>query len=139
MNLIEQSNEFLKNYLRCFRNSLIPFNLTQSQALCLLSIPFDGISQTSLSKKLALDLSTLSRNLNHLLKNNLILKTKSDADLRIYIIQLSPKGQNLYKKLNNNINNNFKNIYSNLDLKDINHVINVLNKLNWQFELEYNG
>ena len=139
MNLIEQSNEFLKNYLRCFRNSLIPFNLTQSQALCLLSIPFDGISQTSLSKKLALDLSTLSRNLNHLLKNNLILKTKSDADLRIYIIQLSPKGQNLYKKLNNNINNNFKNIYSNLDLEDINHVINVLNKLNWQFELEYNG
>jgi DNA-binding MarR family transcriptional regulator len=139
MNLIEQSNEFLKNYLRCFRNSLIPFNLTQSQALCLLSLPFDGISQTNLSKKLALDLSTLSRNLNHLLKNNLILKTKSDTDLRIYIIQLSPKGQNLYKKLNNNINNNFKNIYSNLDLKDINHVINVLNKLNWQFELEYNG
>tara|TARA_B110000263_G_scaffold169374_1_gene147543 strand:- start:2050 stop:2469 length:420 start_codon:yes stop_codon:yes gene_type:complete len=139
MNLIEQSNEFLKNYLRCFRNSLIPFNLTQSQALCLLSIPFDGIIQTNLSKKLALDLSTLSRNLNHLLKNNLILKTKSDTDLRIYIIQLSPKGQNLYEKLNNTINNNFKNIYSNLDLKDINHVINVLNKLNWQFELEYNG
>jgi DNA-binding MarR family transcriptional regulator len=139
MNLIEQSNEFLKNYLRCFRNSLIPFNLTQSQALCLLSIPFDGIIQTNLSKKLALDLSTLSRNLNHLLKNNLILKTKSDTDLRIYIIQLSPKGQNLYEKLNNNINNNFKYIYSNLDLKDINHVINVLNKLNWQFELEYNG
>tara|TARA_B110001454_G_scaffold154227_1_gene143525 strand:- start:8 stop:427 length:420 start_codon:yes stop_codon:yes gene_type:complete len=139
MNLIEQSNEFLKNYLRCFRNSLIPFNLTQSQALCLLSIPFDGIIQTNLSKKLALDLSTLSRNLNHLLKNNLILKTKSDTDLRIYIIQLSPKGQNLYEKLNNNINNNFKDIYSNLDLKDINHVINVLNKLNWQFELEYNG
>jgi DNA-binding MarR family transcriptional regulator len=139
MNLIEQSNEFLKNYLRCFRNSLIPFNLTQSQALCLLSIPFDGIIQTNLSKKLALDLSTLSRNLNHLLKNNLIFKTKSDTDLRIYIIQLSPKGQNLYEKLNNNINNNFKYIYSNLDLKDINHVINVLNKLNWQFELEYNG
>ena len=139
MNLIEQSNEFLKNYLRCFRNSLIPFKLTQSQALCLLSIPFDGIIQTNLSKKLALDLSTLSRNLNHLLKNNLILKTKSDTDLRIYIIQLSPKGQNLYEKLNNTINNNFKNIYSNLDLKDINHVINVLNKLNWQFELEYNG
>jgi DNA-binding MarR family transcriptional regulator len=139
MNLIEQSNEFLKNYLRCFRNSLIPFNLTQSQALCLLSLPFDGISQTNLSKKLALDLSTLSRNLNHLLKNNLILKKKSNTDLRIYIIRLSPKGQNLYKQLNNNINTNFKNIYSNLDLRDINHLINVLNKINWQFELEYNG
>jgi DNA-binding MarR family transcriptional regulator len=138
MNLIEQSNEFLKNYLRCFRNSLIPFNLTQSQALCLLSLPFDGISQTNLSKKLALDLSTLSRNLNHLLKNNLILKKKSNTDLRIYIIRLSPKGQNLYKQLNNNINTNFKNIYSNLDLRDINHMINVLNKINWQFALEYN-
>jgi DNA-binding MarR family transcriptional regulator len=139
MNLIEQSNEFLKNYLRCFRNSLIPFNLTQSQALCLLSLPFDGISQTNLSKKLALDLSTLSRNLNHLLKNNLILKKKSNTDLRIYIIRLSPKGQNLYKQLNNNINTNFINIYSNLDLRDINHMINVLNKINWQFALEYNA
>ena len=139
MNLIEQSNEFLKNYLRCFRSSLASFNLTQSQALCLLSIPFDGISQTNLSKKLSLDISTLSRNLKHLLKNNLIFKKKSNKDVRIYIIQLSPNGQNLYKQLNNNINNNFKKIYSNLDLKEIDNIINVLNKINWQFELEYNG
>ena len=139
MNLIEQSNEFLKNYLRCFKCSIAPFDLTQSQALCLLSIPFDGISQTNLSKKLSFDISTLSRNLKHLLKNNLIFKKKSNDDVRIYIIQLSPNGQNLYKQLNNNINNNFKKIYSNLDLKEINNIINVLNKINWQFELEYNG
>ena len=138
MNLIEQSNEFLKNYLRCFRDSLSPFNLSQSQALCLLTIPFDGISQTSLSKKLALDISTLSRNLTHLLKNNLVLKNKSKEDVRIYIIRLSPKGQDLYKELNNNINTNFKKIYSNLDLKEMHSIINILNKINWQFELEYN-
>ena len=138
MNLIEQSNEFLKNYLRCFKISLTPFNLTQSQALCLLSIPFNGISQTNLSKKLAIDISTLSRNLKHLLKNNLILKNKSEADIRTYMIQLSPKGQNLYKELNNNINNNIKKIYSNLDLQEVNDIVNVLNKINWQFELKYN-
>ena len=139
MNLVEQSNEFFKNYLRCFKGSLSAYNLTQSQALCLLTIPFDGINQTNLSKKLALDMSTLSRNLNHLLKNGLILKNKSQEDVRILIVQLTPKGESLYKQLNNDINNNFKNIYSHLDLKEIHSIINVLKKINWQFDLEYNG
>jgi len=139
MNLVEQSNEFFKNYLRCFKSSLSAYNLTQSQALCLLTIPFDGISQTNLSKKLALDMSTLSRNLNHLLKNGLILKNKSQEDVRIFIVQLTPKGESLYKQLNIDINNNFKKIYSHLDLKEIHSIINVLKKINWQFDLEYNG
>ncbi len=139
MNLAEQSNEFFKNYLRCFRVSLSASNLTQSQALCLLTIPFDGISQTNLSKKLALDMSTLSRNLKHLLKNDLILKNKSQEDVRISIIKLTSKGGALYKQLNDNININFKKIYSHLDLKEIHSIINILNKINWQFELEYNG
>jgi len=80
----------------------------------------------------------LSRNLTNLLKNDLVLKNKSKEDVRIYIVRLSPKGQALYKKLNNNINTNFKKIYSNLDLKEIHTIINILNKINWQFELEYN-
>ena len=138
MNLVEQSNEFFKNYLRCFRGSLSTCNLTQSQALCLLTIPFDGISQTNLSNKLALDMSTLSRNLKHLLKNDLILKNKSQDDVRISIVKLAPKGEILYKQLNNDININFKKIYSHLDLKDIHSIINILKKINWQFELEYN-
>ena len=35
-------------------------NLTTSQTLCILSIPFDGITQSELTNKLGLDLSTLS-------------------------------------------------------------------------------
>lgn len=138
MNLVEQSSDFFKNYLRCFKNSIKPFNLTQSQALCLISIPFDGTSQTDLSKRLAIRLSTLSRNLNHLIKMNLIIKEKSQSDIRSYIIKLTPQGQELYKKVNDNINNSFYKIYSRINIEEKDLIVNILNKINWQFELEYN-
>jgi len=138
MNLVEQSSDFFKNYLRCFKNSIKPFNLTQSQALCLISIPYDGTSQTELSKRLAIKLSTLSRNLNHLIKMNLIIKEKSQSDTRSYIIKLTPQGQELYKKVNDNINNNFHKIYSKINIEEKFLIIDILNKINWQFEVEYN-
>ncbi|MAZ60834.1 MAG: hypothetical protein CMG50_01480 [Candidatus Marinimicrobia bacterium] len=138
MNLVEQSSDFFKNYLRCFKNSIKTFNLTQSQALCLISIPFDGTSQTNLSKRLAIKLSTLSRNLNHLIKMNLIIKEKSQSDVRSYIIKLTPKGQSLYKQVNDNINDSFYKIYSKINIEEKDLIVNILNKINWQFELEYN-
>ena len=61
MNLSEQSSDFFKNYLRLFRKNIKQYNLTESQALCLISIPFDGISQTRLSHNLSLNISTVSR------------------------------------------------------------------------------
>ena len=138
MNLVEQSSDFFKNYLRCFKNSIKPFHLTQSQALCLISIPYDGTSQTELSKRLAIKLSTLSRNLNHLIKMNLIIKERSRSDIRSYIIKLTPQGKELYQKVNDNISNNFHKIFSKLNMEDKDLIVDILNKINWQFELEYN-
>lgn len=138
MNVIEQSNDFFKNYFRYFKKSIKSFNLTTSQALCLISIPFDGISQTSLSKKLAVDLSTLSRNLNHLIKMNLIIKEKSKSDIRSFIIKFTPRGEKLYININDNIHKNFYKIFSKLNIEERNLFAEICNKINWQFELDRN-
>ena len=138
MNLSEQSTDFFKNYLRLFRKNIKQYNLTESQALCLISIPFNGISQTRLSHNLSLNISTVSRNLSHLIKVDLIIKKKSNQDIRSYNISLSDKGKKIYTKINKSIDNDFYNICTKLDSNERDLFIDLLNKINWQFELQNN-
>ena len=138
MNLSEQSTDFFKNYLRLFRKNIKQYNLTESQALCLISIPFNGISQTRLSHNLSLNISTVSRNLSHLIKVDLIIKKKSNQDIRSYNISLSDKGKKIYAKINKSIDNHFYNICTKLDPNEKDLFIDLLNKINWQFELQNN-
>ena len=138
MNLSEQSSDFFKNYLRLFRKNIKQYNLTESQALCLISIPFDGISQTRLSHNLSLNISTVSRNLSHLIKVDLIIKKKSNQDIRSYNISLSDQGKKIYTKINKSIDNHFYNICTKLDSNEKDLLIDLLNKINWQFELQNN-
>ena len=97
MNLSEQSSDFFKNYLRLFRKNIKQYNLTESQALCLISIPFNGISQTRLSHNLSLNISTVSRNLSHLIKVDLIIKKNLIKTLGLIILVLVIKEKNIYK------------------------------------------
>ena len=138
MNLSEQSTDFFKNYLRLFRKNIKQYNLTESQALCLISIPFNGISQTRLSHNLSLNISTVSRNLSHLIKVDLIIKKKSNQDIRSYNISLSNQGKKIYTKINKSIDNHFYNICTKLDSNEKDLLIDLLNKINWQFELQNN-
>ena len=64
MNLVELLVELHINLLVPIKKAALKFSLTLSQTLCIISIPFDGISQSKLTKKLCLDLSTLTRNLD---------------------------------------------------------------------------
>jgi len=138
MNIIEQSNEFCVNYLHCIKKYATLLNISQSQALCIQTIPYDGISQTNLAKKLFLDLSTLSRNLEKLSKLGFVIKEPSTFDSRSYIITLSKSGKEIYHNLNMHIQNHLSIIYDSLDLHEIDAMIDILNKINWKFTLLHN-
>ena len=138
MNIAEQTNDFCINYLKCIKKAANSLWITQSQALCIQAIPFDGISQTELALKLSLDLSTLSRNLDKLSKIYLIEKIISSFDKRSYKITLTTRGQKIYQQLNDKINNYFQNIYAQLDLEEIDKMVDILSKINWEFELSQN-
>jgi len=135
MNFLTQYNEFCLNYLKSIKKIASSLSLTQSQILCIKSIPFDGISQVSLSKKLALDLSTLSRNLEKLQKDKIINKAKSNYDNRSSIITLTQKGKTIYKEIINVMQSEINNILLKINIDDIDYLTEVLNKINWEIEL----
>ena len=79
------------------------YDLSYSQYCILMKIGVDGTSMSELAKNLGLDKSTLTRNINILINRDLVYKTQSQSDLRIYIVQLTSDGdlikQNLYQDL----------------------------------------
>tara|TARA_Y100001970_G_scaffold287816_1_gene413418 strand:+ start:1226 stop:1648 length:423 start_codon:yes stop_codon:yes gene_type:complete len=138
MNFLIQYNEFCLNYLKSIKKIASSLSLTQSQILCIKSIPFDGISQVNLSKKLALDLSTLSRNLEKLKKDKIINKAKSNYDNRSSIITLTKKGKTIYKEIISVMQSEINNILLKINIDDIDYLTEVLNKINWEIELNNN-
>ena len=138
MNFIIQYNEFCLNYLRCIKKIAHSFSLTQSQVLCIKSIPYDGISQINLSYKLSLDLSTVSRNLEKLKNMKIINKSKLKHDQRSSIITLTNKGKKIYKEIILTFENDINQLILNIDHDDIDYLTEILNKINWEFELHYN-
>ena len=138
MNFIVQYNEFCLNYLKYIKKIAHSFSLTQAQVLCIQSIPYDGISQMNLSHKLSLDISTVSRNLEKLKKLKIIHKTKSQDDKRSSIITLTDKGKTIYKQIVESIQNDINEIILNIEIEDLDYFTELLNKINWEFELSNN-
>ena len=138
MNFIVQYNEFCLNYLKSIKKIARSFSLTQAQVLCIQSIPYDGISQINLSNKLCLDVSTVSRNLEKLKEMQIIDKAKSTYDQRSSIITLTEKGKIFYKQIIEIIQNDINKIVVNIDIEDLDYFTELLNKINWEFELSNN-
>ena len=135
MNIVEISFNFSINFLSLIRKIASMIDLTQSQVLCIYAIPFNGISQSNLAKKLSIDISTLSRNLDRLIQLNLVYKQSSLIDKRSFKIMLTEKGDILYKKFNFIINDRLASSYNKLELNEQESLEEILNKLNWELEL----
>ena len=76
MNSGELLNQLLIDLQSLFRTSFRKKNFTLSQINLISSIPINGIEMTSISSYLGIDNSTLTRNVNVLIKQN-ILKHES--------------------------------------------------------------
>lgn len=135
MNIVEISFNFSINFLSLIRKIASMIDLTQSQVLCIYAIPFNGISQSNLAKKLSIDISTLSRNLDRLIQLNLVYKQSSLIDKRSFKILLTEKGDILYQKFNFIINDRLASSYNKLELNEQESLEEILNKLNWELEL----
>ena len=118
MNLIELSNDFCLNYLFCLKRASSSLNITQSQSVCIYAIPFTGISQIELSTKLAIDVSTLSRNLDKLINLDLVSKKQSQRDQRSYHVTLTEQGRKVYQQLENYINQELYDVFKSFDVDE---------------------
>ena len=114
--------ELLKQFLidlQClFRTQLKHLNLTLPQIMLISSIPIDGIDMTSLSKKLGIDNSTLTRLIRILLENGIVKKTSNPIDKRSIIVSLSRKGESLQLKIEKEMDLFISALYKNIPMEN---------------------
>ena len=127
--------ELLKQFLidlQClFRTQLKHLNLTLPQIMLISSIPIDGIDMTSLSRKLGIDNSTLTRLIRILLKNGIVKKTSNPIDKRSIIVSLSRKGESLQLKIEKEMDLFISALYKNIPMENREELNESLSAFHW--------
>ena len=135
MTIIENLSELSLQYFALLRQLSSKYELTLSQTLILLSVPFDGITISELSGKLGIDISTMTRNIQRIEKKKLLERNQNPNDKRSIKIALSKRGSTLTESINLEISNNIQKIISQYDLNTSNQIKNNLENLSWDMYL----
>ena len=135
MNMIENLSDISLHYFALIRKLSSKFELTLSQALVLLYVPFDGITISDLSQKLGVDISTMTRNIQRIERKQLINRTPNLNDKRSIKLLLSPRGQNIANSLNKEMEENLQKIIDKYDFDQSNQLNNNLESLGWDLYL----
>jgi len=89
----------------------------------------EPLSVNTLAEKMSVDKSTVSRQVEKLVKSELVLRTASPEDRRKVNISLSPKGKEIYQTMNTSLNEQFKNAFQKINPKDLNIFFKVFSQL----------
>jgi DNA-binding MarR family transcriptional regulator len=135
MNITEHLSDISLNYFALLRKLSSKFDLTLSQALLLLYVPFDGITISELSDKLGIDISTMTRNIQRIEKQGLIERRKNLNDKRSIKLNLSTRGKKIINLLNDDISNNLSPILKKYDFDKIEQIQSSLESLGWDLYL----
>ena len=135
MTIIENLSDISLHYFALVRQLSSKFEITLSQTLVLISLPFDGITISDLSEKLGIDISTMTRNIQRMEKKQLIKKTPNPNDKRSIKIILTRRGTLLNESLNKDISSSINKVISQYDLKTSNNIKNHLEHLSWDLYL----
>ncbi|MBT4150064.1 MAG: MarR family transcriptional regulator [Candidatus Marinimicrobia bacterium] len=127
----ELLKQFLIDLQSLFRTSTKKLNLTLPQITLLSSIPIDGIDMSTLSKRIGVDNSTLTRLIDILIKNNFVRKIKNPKDGRSFIILLTVSGEKLQFKIDQQIDQFGSKIFSKIPIEDQDEVKETLSTLHW--------
>ena len=132
MNFIELLPLLFINLQSLYKRNIKIDGLTFPQLLAIFIIPHNGIEMSNLSKKVGVDISTLSRLIKGLEKKKLINRFHSHKDKRVIKIMLSLKSIKIKKNLERQFDNIGSLIQKKIDINDINLTEDNLKKLNWE-------
>jgi len=122
---------FLIDLQSLFRTQTKNFNITLPQIMLISSIPTDGIDMTSLSQRLGVDNSTLTRLIGVLIRNQIVIKNKNPLDGRSVIVTLTEYGEKLYSKIEVEIDQFGSDLYHKIPAEDQEEVKEILVNLHW--------
>lgn len=86
-----------------------------------------NISLKELSNVLNLDISTMSRTVESLVKKNFVFRSPSKVDRRSINIKLTSNGLNIFNRIESRMDTEFKNIFQQISTEDQSTVFNGLN------------
>ena len=132
MNSGELLNQLLIDLQSLFRTSFRKKKFTLSQINLISSIPINGIEMTSISRYLGIDNSTLTRNVNVLIKQNILKRDVNPKDRRSKLLVLTSHGLNVRVELENIIEKIGNKLFKNKVIVDSNHFIDMLDALHWE-------
>ncbi|MDB9884203.1 MarR family transcriptional regulator [Candidatus Marinimicrobia bacterium] len=127
----ELLKQFLIDLQSLFRTSTKKLNVTLPQIILITSIPIDGIDMSTLSYRIGVDNSTLTRLIDILMRNKVVRKIKNPKDGRSYIILLTNIGEKLQFKIDQQIDQFGSNLYSRIPIEDQDEVKETLSSLHW--------
>ena len=126
MNITENLSDISLHYFALVRQLSSKFELTLSQALVVLYIPFEGITISELSQKLGIDISTMTRNIQRIEKKELITREKNLNDRRSTKLLLSKRGTDISNSLTLEISQHIENILNKYNLENSHQIHNLL-------------
>mgnify|MGYP003321440983 FL=1 len=106
-------------------------SLSLSQIVVLSSIPAMGTTMSSLSFRIGVDNSTLTRLINVLENKGLVQKTSNPEDKRSTIVRLTKLGEENVKMIEFNIKGFSKDAVSTFTSSEKGALIDIFNKLHW--------
>ena len=127
----ELLKQFLVDLQSLFRTQTKNLNITLPQIILISSIPTDGIDMTSLSQRLGVDNSTLTRLIGVLIRNQIVVKNKNTLDARSVIVTLTEYGEKLYSKIEVEIDQFGSDLYHKIPVEDQEEVKEILVNLHW--------
>ena len=131
MNVAELLPTLFINLMSLFRKTTKLTQLTFPQTIALYIIPDQGIEMSVLSKKIGIDLSTLSRLINGLEKRGFVKRETSKKDKRIIEVLLKEEGILIREKLDKSFDLIGSFIEKKLNDKN-NSIKEALTKVNWE-------
>ena len=132
MNSGELLNQLLIDLQSLFRTSFRKRKFTLSQISLISSIPTNGIEMTSISSYLGIDNSTLTRNVNVLIKQDILKRDVNPKDRRSKLLVLTSHGVNVKLELEKTIEKIGNKIFKNKVIVDSNQFIDMLDALHWE-------
>ena len=127
----ELLKQFLIDLQSLFRTNTKSLNLTLPQIMLMSSIPTDGIDMTSLSRKLGVDNSTLTRLIDILLKKSIAEKNNNPIDKRSIIVSLTRKGELLQLKIEEEMDLFVSALYQKIPMENREELKESLSSFHW--------
>ena len=127
----ELLKQFLIDLQSLFRTHTKNLNLTLPQITLMSSIPTDGIDMTSLSHRIGVDNSTLTRLIDLLIKNKYVLKNKNPLDGRSMLVFLTDSGELLQAEIEKEVDRLGSDIFNQIPMEDQDEVKEILSTFHW--------